>query len=136
MSFILAVVMDDTPMESSSSAQAAQFNVDDIRTEYHPSSNRPTQIHSFEDFGRTSKPPPPLRNQKPWLPFHSEAEFAFTEVALQTAMSNKQLDSLINIVHTLMEGNEAFKLKSHRDVQSLWDRASSTLAPVGNFNCA
>ena len=118
------------------SSTSVQHNVDDIRTEYHPSSNRPTQIHSFEDYGRTNNQllRPPIHNLKPWLPFHSQAEFAFAEVALQTAMSNKQLDSLINIVHTLMEGKEAFEIKSHRDVQSLWDGASDSLTPVGKFH--
>jgi hypothetical protein len=109
-----------------------QPNVDDIRTEYHPSSNRLTQIDAFEDFGKTNNPPAPVYNCHPWLPFHSKAEFKFAEVALQSAMSNKQLDALINVVHTLMEGKEAFEVKNHRNVQALWDRASESLTPVGN----
>jgi hypothetical protein len=46
-------------------------------------------------------------------------------------MSNRQLDTLINVVRTLMEGKEAFEIKNHRDVQTLWDRASESLTPVG-----
>ena len=109
-----------------------QPNIDDIRTEYHPSSNRPTRIDAFEEFGRTSAPPAPVHSHRPWLPFHSKAEFEFVEVALQSAMSNKQLDTLINIVHTLIKGNNTFEVKNHRDVQALWDRASESLTPVGN----
>jgi hypothetical protein len=67
----------------------------------------------------------------PWLPFHSQAEFAFVEIALQTAMSNKQLDTLISVIHTLLEGKEVFKIKSHCDVQKLWDKVSESLTPVG-----
>jgi hypothetical protein len=109
-----------------------QPDVDDIRTEYHPNSKCPTQIDSFEEFDRTSTPLTPVYNHHPWLPFHSKAEFKFAEVALQSAMSNKQLDALINVVHTLMKGNEAFEVKNHRDVQALWDRASESLTPVRN----
>lgn len=109
-----------------------QPNIDDIRTEYHPSSKRPTRIDAFEEFGRTSTPPTSVHSRRPWLPFHSKAEFEFAEVALQSAMSNKQLDALINVVHTLIKGKEAFEVKNHRDVQALWDRASESLTPVGN----
>ena len=77
-------------------------------------------------------PSNPVHNPSPWLPFHSKTEFEFAEVALQTAMSNKQLDALINVVRTLMEGKEAFEIKNHRDVQTLWDRASKSLTPVSN----
>lgn len=49
-------------------------------------------------------------------------------------MSNKQLDALINVVRTLMEGKEAFVIKNHRDVQTLWDSASKSLTPVSNYN--
>jgi len=73
---------------------------------------------------------PPILNQKPWLPFHSQAEYTFAEIALQSAMSNKQLDALIKVVHTLMKGKENFELKSHCDVQDLWNRASDSLTPV------
>jgi hypothetical protein len=109
-----------------------QPNIDDIRTEYHPSSKRETRVDAFEDFGKTITPPTPVHNLSPWLPFRSKAEFEFAEVALQTAMSNKQLDTLINVVRTLMEGKEAFEIENHRDVQTLWDGASESLTPVRN----
>lgn len=73
-----------------------------------------------------------MHNLSPWLPFRSKTEFEFAEIALQTAMSNKQLDALINVVRTLMEGKEAFEIKNHSDVQTLWDKASESLTPVGN----
>lgn len=108
-----------------------QLNIDDIRTEFHPSSKRPTRIDAFEEFGKLATASTPVHNLSPWLPFHSKAEFEFAEVALQTAMSNRQLDTLINVVRTLMEGKEAFEIKNHHDVQTLWDRASESLTPVG-----
>ena len=123
--------MDDDDGQVPSPIAHRQLNVDDIRTEYHPSSGLPTRVDAFEDFDRTTTPPTAVYNLSPWLPFHSKAEFEFAEVALQTAMSNKQLDALINVVHTLMEGKEAFKIKNHCDVQTLWNGASESLTPVG-----
>jgi hypothetical protein len=89
-----------------------QPNINDIRTEYHPSSQCLTQIDAFEEFGRISTPPKPVHNHRPWLSFHSKAEFKFVEVALQSTMSNMQLDALI-------KGKEAFEVKNHCDVQAL-----------------
>lgn len=108
---------------------------DHIQTDYHPNSLRATHIEPFDQYQARNTSTPPILNRRPWLPFHSEAEFSFAEIALQTAMSNKQLDALINVVHTLMKGDEPFKLKSHRDVQELWDKASSSLTPVGTLVC-
>jgi len=122
---------DGASTPRSSSHHTDTFQIDDIRTEYHPSSGRPTQVDSFDDFGKTDFITlPPILNQKPWLPFHSQAEYTFAEIALQSAMSNKQLDALIKVVHTLMKGKEHFELKSHCDVQDLWNRASDSLTPV------
>jgi hypothetical protein len=90
-------------------------------------------VDTFEDFGRTITPSTPVHDPSPWLPFHSKTEFEFAEVALQTAMSNKQLDALINVVRTLMEGNEAFEIKNHQDVHTLWDKASKSLTPVSDY---
>jgi hypothetical protein len=109
-----------------------QPNIDDIQIEYHPSSKHLTRIDAFEEFGRTSIPPTPVHSHCPWLPFHSKAEFEFAEVALQAAMSNKQLNALINVVHTLIKGKEAFEVKNHHNIQALWDRALESLTPVGN----
>jgi hypothetical protein len=109
----------DTPAEN-----------DDIRTEYHPNSKWATRIDAFEDFDKRKMPRPSVLNAKPWLPFHSQAEFVFAEIALHAALSNKQLNALINIVNTVKEGKEEFQLRNHHDVQALWESASSSLTPV------
>jgi hypothetical protein len=127
----LLLIITYSAVDTSGPSSRSGHAQDDIRTEYHPSSNRPPQIDSFENFGKVNLAPPPIRNRTPWLPFHSQAEFTFAEITLQTAMSNKQLDSLISVVHILMEGKEPFKIKNHRDVQNLWDKASESLTPVG-----
>lgn len=68
---------------------------------------------------------------RPWLPFHSEAEFTFAEITLQAALSNKQLDGLIKVVHKLMKGSgESFQIQDHSDIEELWLQASEGYAPV------
>ncbi|KAF9470013.1 hypothetical protein BDZ94DRAFT_1329905 [Collybia nuda] len=110
-------------------SEMSNFQIDDIHIRYHPNSCRSPLTESFSQYISQNTATPPICNRQPWLPFHSEAEFTFAEITLQTAMSNKQLDALIAVVHKLIKGGEAFKLKSHRDVQDLWDGASKSLTP-------
>jgi hypothetical protein len=105
--------------------------LDNIWMECHPSSTCVAHVESFDEYTTHNSTHPLVLNQKPWLPFHLQAEFAFVEIALETAMLNKQGDVLINIVHTLLKGEEAFKLTSHCDLQGLWDKESERLTPVG-----
>ena len=39
-----------------------------------------------------------------------ETEFLFAEIVLESAMSNKQVDALIKVVHKLLEHNEEFRV--------------------------
>lgn len=103
---------------------------DDIRTEYHEKSGRPEEFSSFETYQRRTTELPPVTNERPWLPFHSESEFTFAEIALQAALSNKQLDNLIAVIHKLMGGQEQFAVKNHGDIEKLWSQASEDYAPV------
>jgi hypothetical protein len=45
-------------------------------------------------------------------------------------MSNKQVDALIKVVHKLLDHNEAFRVRSHEELEKLWVGASDELAPV------
>jgi hypothetical protein len=103
---------------------------DDIRTTYHPASERATQIESFENYNRgtpAAPTPPPVM---PWLPFNSESEFSFAEIVHESAISNRHVDALIQVVHKLLERKEAFRIQNHKELQNLWIGASDELAPV------
>lgn len=69
--------------------------LNDIKTEYHPSSGRRASIVSFEeyDYERQPRPIPPA--QHPWKPFRSLIDFEIAEVALEAALNRSQLDKLI-----------------------------------------
>jgi len=107
---------------------------DDIRTTYHPASERATLFESFENYDRGKPAAPPSAPSPPpampWLPFNSESEFAFAELVHESAMSNKHIDALIRVVHKLLGSKEAFRVQNHKELQNLWIGASDELAPV------
>jgi len=102
---------------------------DDIRTTYHPASERATLIESFENYGLGKSVVPPSPPAMPWLPFNSESEFSFAEVVHESAISNKHIDALIRVVHKLLESKEVFRVQNHKELQNLWIGASDELAP-------
>ncbi|KAG6908143.1 hypothetical protein DXG01_005972 [Tephrocybe rancida] len=104
--------------------------VDDFRTTFYPSSGRPTKYGAFENYGARPSNPLPF-DDKPWLPFHSEAEFIFAKIMLEGAISNKNVDALINIIRALRESGDPFEVKDHKDLENLWTSAAGLhgLAP-------
>ncbi|KAF8220440.1 hypothetical protein L208DRAFT_1333745, partial [Tricholoma matsutake] len=69
-------------------------------------------------------------SKRPWLPFHSQAEFCFAKIVLDSAMSNTQVNTLIKIVHKLLKHQEPFMVQDHKELEQLWIGASDELAPV------
>lgn len=125
--------IDDTPGINWTNSKWAvvlrQPQKDDIRTTYHPKSGRSAVVKAFEEYG-LGKPAPPLTLPTiPWLPFSSESEFSFAEVILESAMSNTQVDKLIQVIHTLIERKETFRVKNHKELNNLWIGASDPLTP-------
>lgn len=103
---------------------------DNIRTTYHPASERATLIESFEIYNHDKSATPPSPPTMPWLPFNSESEFTFAEIVHESALSNKHVDALIRVVHKLLESKEAFRVQNHKELENLWIGASDELAPV------
>ncbi|KAG6905286.1 hypothetical protein DXG01_003681 [Tephrocybe rancida] len=104
--------------------------VDNFWTTYHPSSGRPTKYDVFENYGTRPSNPLPF-DDKPWLPFHSEIEFVFAKIMLDCAISNKNVNALINVVRALLESRGLFEVKDHKDLENLWTSAAGMhgLAP-------
>ena len=103
---------------------------DDIQMTYHPKSGQSAVVKAFEEYGLGKLAPPLTLPTIPWLPFSSESEFSFTEVILESAMSNTQVDKLIQVIHTLIECKETFRVKNHKELNNLWIGASDPLTPV------
>jgi hypothetical protein len=119
----------DSMMPSSS------LRKDDIKTEYHPHSDRQPEVQHFEDYnqgGATKQSLP--HNTTPWQPFRSRIDFEFAEVALQAALNHHQVDILISLMHRCASGSEDFTFTSHRDLDKVWNHAHTTLTVVGLCN--
>ncbi|KAF8072161.1 hypothetical protein FPV67DRAFT_1667598 [Lyophyllum atratum] len=95
---------------------------DDFRTTYHPSSGRGSRIETFGSKKAASSVP--FLDPKPWLPFRSQTEFKFAEIMLDSAMSNKHVDALIDVIRALRDGDEDFVVESHKDLETLWSSAA------------
>ena len=108
---------------------------DDIRTTYHPHSKRKTTVESFEEYGASVPSHPHAHHPKPWLPFHSESEFAFAEIILESSLSSTQVDCLINVIWNLIYNGELFMVKDHCELKTLWKGASDMLALVCLSSC-
>lgn len=112
----------------------AQYEVDDIKTEYHPNSGQATVVSHFDDFtrARTSTFQPP-RDDKPWRPFASRTDFEFAELVLATALSKKQVDALLKLVHRIKQGKDDFTFTTYNDIQQAWADASPKVAAVRTY---
>jgi hypothetical protein len=107
---------------------------DDIKIEYHPNSNRPTEIHHFAEYGRTKTPldrQDSCLDREPWRPFRSRIDFDFAEFALGAALNREQTDTLIRLVHHVQQKQDTFTLASHAELTKTWKEASIASIPVG-----
>lgn len=104
-----------------------------IKIEYHPNSNCPTEIYHFAEYGKTVTPPSqnlPLEHE-PWKPFHSCLNFEFAEFSLDAALNKEQTDTLIRLVRKALQQPDDFTLASHGELNKMWQEASIASIPVG-----
>ncbi|KAH7919486.1 hypothetical protein BV22DRAFT_1075186 [Leucogyrophana mollusca] len=104
--------------------------IDDIQTEYHPHSNRPTQVDRFADFRRKHEPTPLVPpNREPWRPFRTRLDFEVAELAHEAAMSKGQTNWLIGLLRRCARADERFTLNNYADLRETWGAASHNLTP-------
>ncbi|KAG1747038.1 uncharacterized protein EDB91DRAFT_1235854 [Suillus paluster] len=117
------------PPPSGTVSPAPQYNIDDIKVEYHPSSGIPTKVYHFEDYGRGPGAPPavPEADPMPWQPLRTCIDFEVAELAHDAGLSHEQLDRLIHLIHR--SRIELFTLKNCKDVRDMWDAASFKMTP-------
>ncbi|KAG1893062.1 uncharacterized protein F5891DRAFT_1131386 [Suillus fuscotomentosus] len=106
-----------------------KFEEDDIQVQYHPSSQCPTQVFQFEDYGRGLGAPtvvPPVEPE-PWYPFQTRINFEVVELVLEAALTHQQTDWLFDLIRRTK--SEQFTLRNRKDVRDTWDAASFKLTP-------
>lgn len=108
-----------------------QPQIDDIRTKYHPRSNRSTTITPFDEYGRAEqerKVPFDLASF-PWLPFQTRIDFEVADLVHNLAMSKAQTETFLSLMRRCFSG-EQVKIKNHKDLVETWDKCTSQHAPV------
>ncbi len=106
---------------------------DSIHTEYHPQSQRPTKVDKFEEYNDTPPSEPPDIGPEPWSPFGLRTDFEFAEIALAAALTKDQVDSMIQLIGHVVQGQDSFNLKSHHDLCATWNAASALATPVATL---
>ncbi|THU83800.1 hypothetical protein K435DRAFT_822896 [Dendrothele bispora CBS 962.96] len=103
-----------------------QYELNDIKTIYHPASRRPTQIQQFGEYksvqdSQERQPPP---DTEPWRPFCSQTDFEVAELALSSSMNKAQITKLIDLFHRVTYGHDKFNtIQSESDLQKTWELA-------------
>ncbi|EDR00662.1 uncharacterized protein LACBIDRAFT_313195 [Laccaria bicolor S238N-H82] len=107
------------------------YEIDDIKTEYHPHSGRSTQIDHFEEYGLSSpKEPLPFHKYgKPWYPFTTRKDFEFAEIILKSQMKEEDVNGLLRIFQDCRSPDALFTLKSHQNIKEIWKEASHMMTP-------
>lgn len=103
-----------------------------IKVEYHPSSGKQAGVLTPSEPMGTALPgdAPPV-DPEPWAPFKTREDFEFTELALETGMSKKQVNSLIKLFHKCIgDGKDSFTLSNYDDMHKKLGVASECLPKV------
>lgn len=98
--------------------------------EFHPNSGRATKTVPMTEYGQQEAESSRTPQNEPWRPFRSRADFEFAEIALDTAMNQKQVDALIKLFYRCIDNKGSFTLGSHQDMKLMWDSASCHLTGV------
>ena len=121
-----------TPFISFATTTSHERGDDDIRTEYHTSSNRPPVTVRFEDYGRSqlaSESRGSATSSRPWKPFSQRIDYEVADLIHDAVMTKAQTNKLLSLMHRCA-GGEHLKLKNHSDVQKRWDQSTVHHTPV------
>ncbi|KAI0030092.1 hypothetical protein K488DRAFT_54986 [Vararia minispora EC-137] len=128
---MLSTVSRIPPMDDGSpGATFTQYQLDDIRTEYHPRSGRDTETVHFDDYGRKQTLSEPVPAAKPWKPsFKTREDFELAEIMLEACVNETLTDRLLKIFQSCAEDRGKVTFRSYSDVKQAWEHASTRLAP-------
>jgi hypothetical protein len=103
----------------------------EFKTEFHPCSGREPLLQAFEEFDvalEMLKEPP--ADEAPWHPFHSWGDFEFSEIALEAALNQGQVDKLLSFIAHIAQGDTHITLKNEADLHMALDNAAAKLTLV------
>lgn len=110
----------------SSSTQLDQdhaLKVNNVYVKYHLHCHHSPETLSFEEYRCKPKSPPVHpHDDESWKSFWTWVDFEFAEIALDSALNNKQINALIKLFHHCItnrdQDSERFTLSESRDLQN------------------
>ena len=128
--------LSSLPTEVPVSEDEPKPHADDIKVEYHPRSNRHTEVFAFEDYHHnqpSAESESAPCDREPWRPFRSRTDFEFAELILEATLNKEQTDMLLKLVCNVQQQPDSFTLTTHAELMEMWEQASKakSLAAVG-----
>ena len=107
-----------------------ELQVDDIHTQYHPSSKRPAETCHFDEYCDTV-PSPPTPTPEPWKPyFNTHEDFTMAKIFHEASLTQDQCNQLLSVVQSCIKGDGKCTLESYTDVKNAWEQASHKVTAV------
>ncbi|KAJ8701072.1 hypothetical protein PTI98_004035 [Pleurotus ostreatus] len=108
-----------------------QPQIDDIKCNYHPSSQRPTTVHHFHEYGLNSKAQPDyIIDDEPWRPFRTRRDFEFASIALTQSLNENAVDTLLELTYGAVgrdPSRGALTLQSYKEMMNIWKLAANKM---------
>lgn len=109
---------------------------DDIRIEYHPSSQKSAVHMSLDDYldlnpsANQENTDNNSQNHTPWHPFSSRLDFEIADLILDTHMNSKQTDGLLSLIQRCVENPQQFSLHNSEHISNIWKAAKTRTTSV------
>ncbi|EIW75220.1 hypothetical protein CONPUDRAFT_169612, partial [Coniophora puteana RWD-64-598 SS2] len=100
-----------------------------FKTEYHPKSGRPTRFYSYEEFRRPVQQQVFEKDEHPWRPFRSHADYELASIAVDAQMSDSLVRRLLELVKGVKSGQANVTFESVKNVRDACDTATNTFTP-------
>ena len=112
--------------------QYPEYNMNDIKTEYHPAHQKEPLIQSFEEYiASDAKMREPVQStEDPWQPYKTRLDFELSEFALSAYLNKDHIERLIKMINIAASGLDNLTLTNHSDLLEVRKIASQQLTPV------
>ncbi|KDQ33978.1 hypothetical protein PLEOSDRAFT_1033035, partial [Pleurotus ostreatus PC15] len=104
---------------------------DDIKCEYHPLSERITEVHHFHEYGMQVKQPIDyIIDDEPWRPFRTRRDFEFASLTITQSLTKKAVDSLLELTYGAVGKDPSrgvLTLQSYDEMMDIWKLAANKM---------
>ncbi|KAF9494400.1 hypothetical protein BDN71DRAFT_1431770 [Pleurotus eryngii] len=119
---------------SASSLPGVTVPINNIKCEYHPSSECITEVHHFHEYSLQAKVPIDyIINDKPWQPFHTRRNFEFASLTITQLLMKIAVDSLIELTYGAVGKDPScgtLILQSYDEMMDIWKLAANKMPGI------